>query len=113
MLNIVLSTAEGVSEVASVGGFIKEYQVDINPEALKAYNVSVMDVMNTVRKSNLDIGAETMELNNVEYIIRGLGYVKSLEDLDNSVVAVRNNIPVRIKDVAHTVIWSCNTSRGT
>ncbi len=97
-----LSTAEGVSEVASVGGFIKEYQVDINPEALKAYSVSVMDVMNAVRKSNLDIGAETVELNNVEYIIRGLGYVKSLDDLESSVIAVRNNVPVRIKDVAHT-----------
>ena len=97
-----LATAEGVSEVASVGGFIKEYQVDINPEALKAYRVSVMDVMNTVRKSNLDIGAETIELNNVEYIIRGLGYIKSLDDLDNSVVTVRNSIPVRIKDVART-----------
>ena len=97
-----LSAAEGVSEVASVGGFTREYQVDVNPEALKAFGVSVMDVMNAVRKSNLDIGAETVELNNVEYIIRGLGYVKSLEDLDNSVVSVRNNVPVRIKDVAHT-----------
>jgi Cu(I)/Ag(I) efflux system membrane protein CusA/SilA len=97
-----LSTAEGVSEVASVGGFIKEYQVDIIPEALKAFSVTVMDVMNAVRKSNLDIGAETVELNNVEYIIRGLGYVKNLDDLEGSVVAVRNNIPVRIKDVAHT-----------
>ena len=97
-----LSSAEGVSEVASVGGFVKEYQVDLNPEALKAFGVSVMDVMQAVRKSNLDIGAETIELNNVEYIIRGLGYVKNLEDLDNSVVAVRNNVPVRIKDVAHT-----------
>jgi len=97
-----LSAAEGVSEVASVGGFTKEYQVDVNPEALKAFNVSVMDVMNAVRKSNLDIGAETIELNQVEYIIRGLGYVKSLEDLENSVVSVRNNVPVRIKDVAQT-----------
>ena len=59
-----------------------------------------MDVMNAVRKSNLDIGAETIELNNVEYIIRGLGYVKNLDDLEISVVAVRNNVPVRIKDVA-------------
>ena len=67
-----LSSAEGVSEVASIGGFIKEYQVDLDPDALKAYNVSVMDVMNAVKKSNLDIGAETIELNNVEYIIRGL-----------------------------------------
>ncbi|HEY3371246.1 MAG TPA: efflux RND transporter permease subunit [Prolixibacteraceae bacterium] len=97
-----LSTAEGVSEVASVGGFIKEYQVDLNPEALKAFGVTVMDVMNAVRKSNLDIGAETIELNNVEYIIRGLGYVKNLDDLESSVIAVRNNVPVRIKDVAHT-----------
>lgn len=97
-----LSTAEGVSEVASVGGFIKEYQVDINPEAMKAFGVTVMDVMNAVSKSNLDIGAETIELNNVEYIIRGLGYVKSLEDLENSVVTVRNNTPVRIRDVAVT-----------
>ncbi len=97
-----LSTAEGVSEVASVGGFIKEYQIDLNPEALKAYNITVMDVMNAVKKSNLDIGAETIELNNVEYIIRGLGYVKNLEDLEGSVIAVRNNVPVRIKEVAHT-----------
>ncbi len=106
-----LSTAEGVSEVASAGGFIKEYQVDLNPEALKAFNVSAMDVMNAVRKSNLDIGAETMELNNVEYIIRGLGYVKNLEDLELSVVTVRNNVPVRIKDVAR-VAFGPATRRG-
>ena len=106
-----LSTAEGVSEVASVGGFIKEYQIDLNPEALKAFKVTVMDVMNAVRKSNLDIGAETMELNNVEYIIRGLGYVKNLDDLEISVVAVRNNVPVRIKDVAR-VAFGPATRRG-
>jgi Cu(I)/Ag(I) efflux system membrane protein CusA/SilA len=106
-----LTTAEGVSEVASVGGFIKEYQIDLNPEALKAFNVSTMDVMNAVRKSNLDIGAETIELNNVEYIIRGLGYVKNLDDLEISVVAVRNNVPVRIKDVAN-VAFGPATRRG-
>jgi len=106
-----LSTAEGVSEVASVGGFVREYQVDLNPDALKAYNVSVMDVMNAVKQSNLDIGAETIELNNVEYIIRGLGYVKSLTDLELSVISVRNNVPVRIKDVAH-VNFGPATRRG-
>ena len=106
-----LTTAEGVSEVASVGGFVKEYQIDLNPEALKAFNVSTMDVMNAVRKSNLDIGAETIELNNVEYIIRGLGYVKNLEDLEISVIAVRNNIPVRIKDIAN-VSFGPATRRG-
>ena len=106
-----LTTAEGVSEVASVGGFVKEYQIDLNPEALKAFNVSIMDVMTAVRKSNLDVGAETMELNNVEYIIRGLGYVKDLNDLEISVVAVRNNVPVRIKDVAH-IAFGPATRRG-
>jgi len=106
-----LTTAEGVSEVASVGGFVKEYQIDLNPEALKAFGVSTMDVMNAVRKSNLDIGAETIELNNVEYIIRGLGYVKNLDDLEISVVAVRNNVPVRIKDVAN-VSFGPATRRG-
>lgn len=106
-----LSTAEGVSEVASVGGFVKEYQIDVNPNALKAFDVSVMDVMEAVRKSNLDIGAETVELNSVEYIIRGLGYVKSLDDLENAVVAVRNNVPVRVKDVAVTS-FGPGTRRG-
>jgi Cu(I)/Ag(I) efflux system membrane protein CusA/SilA len=106
-----LSSAEGVSEVASIGGFIKEYQVDLNPDALKAFNVTIMDVMNAVRKSNLDIGAETIELNHVEYIIRGLGYVKNLSDLELSVVAVRNNVPVRIRDIAH-VSFGPATRRG-
>ncbi len=106
-----LSTAEGVSEVASIGGFVKEYQVDVNPEALKAFNVSVMDVMTAVSKSNLDVGAETIELNNVEYIIRGLGYIKNLEDLEGSVIAVRNNVPVRIRDVAITS-FGPGTRRG-
>ncbi len=106
-----LLAVEGVSEVASAGGFVKEYQVDLNPDALKAYNVSVMDVMNAVRKSNLDIGAETIELNKVEYIIRGLGYVKNLNDLELSVIAVRNNVPVRIRDVAR-VTFGPATRRG-
>jgi copper/silver efflux system protein len=106
-----IATAEGVSEVASVGGFIKEYQVDIDPDAIKAFSVSVMDVMNAVKNSNLDIGAETIEINRVEYIIRGLGYVKSLADLENSVVTVRNNVPVRIRDIAH-VSFGPGTRRG-
>jgi Cu(I)/Ag(I) efflux system membrane protein CusA/SilA len=106
-----LSSAEGVSEVASVGGFVREYQVDVQPEALKAFGVSVMDVMNAVSQSNLDIGAETMELNRVEYLIRGLGYIKNTDDLANSVVAVRNNVPVRIADVAR-VSFGPATRRG-
>jgi Cu(I)/Ag(I) efflux system membrane protein CusA/SilA len=95
-----LSAAEGVSEVASVGGFVKEYQVEINPDAMRAFNVSVMDVMNAVQKSNLDIGAETIEMNKAEYLVRGLGYIKNLSDLEEAVVTVRKGVPVRIKDVA-------------
>lgn len=95
-----LASAEGVSEVASVGGYIKEYQVDINPEAMKAFGVNVMQIMGAVSKSNLDIGAETIELNKVEYVIRGLGYIKNLKDLEDAVITVRDNVPVRIRDVA-------------
>ncbi|KAA6343584.1 Cation efflux system protein CusA, partial [termite gut metagenome] len=95
-----LSSAEGVSEVASAGGFVKEYQVEINPNAMRAFNVSVMDVMNAVQKSNLDIGAETIEINKVEYLIRGLGYIKNISDLEEAVITVRNNVPIKIKDVA-------------
>ncbi|GHT61799.1 cation transporter [Bacteroidia bacterium] len=106
-----LSAAEGVSEVASVGGFVKEYQVEINPNAMRAYKVSVMDVMNAVQKSNLDIGAETIELNKAEYLVRGLGYIKNLSDLEEAVVTVREGIPVRIKDVA-VVNFGPATRRG-
>ncbi len=95
-----LASAEGVSEVASIGGYVKEYQVEANPNAMRAYKVSIMDVMTAIQKSNLDIGAETIEINKAEYLVRGLGYIKSVEDLENAVVTVRNNVPVKIKDVA-------------
>lgn len=106
-----LSSAEGVSEVASVGGYVKEFQVDLNPDAMRSFGVSVMDVMEAVKKSNLDIGAETIEINKVEYLIRGLGYIKNLADLENAAITSRNNVPVRIKDVA-TVNYGPATRRG-
>ncbi len=95
-----LTAVEGVSEVASVGGYIKEYQVDVDPTALKAYGVTLMDVMQAVRKSNLDVSANTIEVNKVDYFVRGLGYVEELSDLDQAVVKVTDNVPIRIKDVA-------------
>lgn len=95
-----LAAAEGVSEVASIGGFIKEYQVEINPEAMRAYNVSIMDIMTAIQKSNLDIGAETIEINKAEYLVRGLGYIKNVTDLEEAVITVRGNVPVKIRDVA-------------
>ena len=95
-----LTSADGVSEVASVGGFVKEYQVDLDPDAMRAHGVNIMQVMLAVKNSNIDVGAGTLEVNKAEYLIRGLGYIKSLEDLENAAITSRNGIPVRVKDVA-------------
>ncbi len=106
-----LTAAKGVAEVASIGGFVKEYQIDIDPHAMKAHGVTVAQIMQAVRNSNLDIGARTIEFNRVEYLVRAIGYVKSLEDLEKSVVTVKNNVPIRIKDVAK-VQFGPATRRG-
>ncbi len=95
-----LTSAKGVAEVASIGGFIKEYQIDIDPNAMKAHGVSIAQIIQAVKKSNLDIGARTIEFNRAEYLIRALGYIKSLEDINKSVVSVKNNVPIRLKDVS-------------
>lgn len=96
-----LQGAEGVAEVASIGGFVKEYQIDINPDALRAYDVSLAQIINAVRSSNLDVGARTIEVNRVEYIVRGVGFIQTLQDIEDIAVTVReNNIPVQVKDVA-------------
>lgn len=94
-----LNATEGVSEVASIGGFVQEYQIDVNPDALKAYNIPLHKVMQAVQKSNRDVGAKTIEINQAEYLVRGLGYVKNVGDLEKAVVAVSQNSPVRIKDI--------------
>jgi Cu(I)/Ag(I) efflux system membrane protein CusA/SilA len=94
-----LNATEGVSEVASIGGFIQEYQIDVNPDALKAYNIPLHKVMQAVQKSNKDVGAKTIEINQAEYLVRGLGYVKKVEDIEKAVVAVQDNVPIRIKDI--------------
>ncbi|MGB5698839.1 efflux RND transporter permease subunit, partial [Muriicola sp.] len=94
-----LNAAEGVSEVASIGGFIQEYQIDVNPDALKAYNIPLYRVMEAVKNSNKDVGAKTIEINQAEYLVRGLGYIKKTEDIEMAVVAVQDNVPVRIRDI--------------
>lgn len=106
-----LAASEGVAEVASIGGFVKEYQVDVNPEAMRAYGVSIMDVMDAIQNSNLDIGAETIEINQAEYLVRGLGYLKRVQDLEDAVITVRDQVPVKIKDVAFVTIGP-STRRG-
>ncbi|SFF89805.1 efflux RND transporter permease subunit [Sunxiuqinia elliptica] len=106
-----LTAAKGVAEVASIGGFVKEYQVDIDPAAMKAYDVNISQIMSAVKNSNLDIGARTLEYNRAEYLIRALGYIKNLSDLEESVVAVRDHVPVRLKDVAR-INFGPATRRG-
>ncbi|MBT7093081.1 MAG: efflux RND transporter permease subunit, partial [Bacteroidetes bacterium] len=106
-----LTASAGVAEVASIGGFVKEYQVDIDPEAMKAQGVNVAQIIEAVKNSNLDIGARTIEYNRVEYLVRAIGYIEKLEDLEEAVVAVYDNIPVRIEDVAK-VNFGPATRRG-
>ncbi len=95
-----LLAAEGVSEVASVGGFVREYQVDVDPDAMRAYGVTFQDVYSAVKSSNVDVGAKTIELNRVEYFIRGIGFIEDVEDIRESVVKVVDNVPVLVRDVA-------------
>ena len=97
-----LLSAEGVSEVGSVGGYVKEYQIDVDPDAMRAYGVTLDDVARAVKAANIDVGAKTIEMNRVEYFIRGIGFIKQIEDIENSVVKVRDNhVPVLVKQVAH------------
>ncbi len=96
-----LSSAGGVSEVASIGGHVQEYQVDVDPELMKQYNISLQQVVNAVKQSNRDIGAQTLEINQAEYLVRGLGYIESLEDIQNAVVGTDDFIAIRIKDIAN------------
>ncbi|MFY0685184.1 MAG: efflux RND transporter permease subunit [Balneola sp.] len=95
-----LSGAQGVAEVSPIGGFVKEYQIDVNPNALLNYDISLSQVFDAVRKTNADVGAQTIEINNAEYLVRGLGYIEDIEDIEETVVKVADNVPVRIKDIA-------------
>lgn len=106
-----LNATEGVSEVASIGGFVQEYQVDVNPDALKAYDIPLHKVMQAVQRSNRDVGAKTIEINQAEYLVRGLGYIKKVEDIEKAVVAVSRNVPVRIKDIGVVTLGPA-TRRG-
>ena len=96
-----LSAASGVSEVASIGGFVQEYQIDVNPEKMRQYNVDLGQIVQAVKESNQDIGAQTLEINKAEYLVRGLGYIKSIEDIENAVVSSSNFTSLRVKDIAH------------
>src|SRR2546425_6524756 len=100
-LRYALSSVKGVAEVAPVGGFVKQYQVDLDPNALVAYNIPVSEVVNVIKMSNADVGGKVFEVATTEYYIRGRGYIKKIEDIENIVLKVENGTPVYLKNVAN------------
>ena len=98
-VKLALQTVPGVAEVASFGGFEKQYQLVIDPVKLQFYNISLMDVMNKVKASNNDVGGRKFEMSDMAYIIRGLGYIKNKDDIEAIAVGNDNGIPVRVKDI--------------
>jgi len=95
-----LTKAQGVSEIASVGGFQRSYQVTVNPRLLQAYGVPLMKVMQVIRESNRDVGGRVVEMAETEYVVRGRGYLRGIEDIENLVVKAEAGTPVLVRDVA-------------
>jgi Cu(I)/Ag(I) efflux system membrane protein CusA/SilA len=100
-LRYALASVKGVSEVAPIGGFVKQYQVDLDPNALVAYNIPLSDVVNAIKMSNADVGGRVFEVATTEYFIRGRGYIKKIEDIENIVLKVDNGTPVYLKNIAN------------
>ncbi len=101
-LRYPLQTVPGVSEVASVGGYVKQYQVEVDPNVLQAYQIPISTVITAIKRSNNDVGGRLFEMGETEYMVRGLGYIKSIADLKTIPVGVdANGTPIRLQDVAH------------
>ncbi|MCA9068307.1 MAG: efflux RND transporter permease subunit, partial [Planctomycetaceae bacterium] len=103
-----LQSVPGVSEVASVGGYVRQYQIEIDPDRLRFHNVPLDQLVEAIRKSNIDVGAKTVESGGMEYIIRGRGFIgaeqdtaKAIEDIEKTVVRTRDGFPLRIRDLGH------------
>lgn len=107
-----LVSVEGVAEIASIGGFVKQYQVDINPTKLRAYNVTVNDLVSAIQRNNNEVGGKLLEISNAEYFVRGQGYITSTEDVENQFVKQGpNGVPILVKNVA-TVQLGGDIRRG-
>jgi Cu(I)/Ag(I) efflux system membrane protein CusA/SilA len=106
-----LTAVEGVSEVSGVGGFVKQYQIDVDPDKLRAYGVTLPELMMAVQRSNLDVGAKVIERNGLEYVLRGVGFVKTIGDIEKIVVRAMNGVPVLVGSVA-TVSLGPDFRRG-
>ncbi|MCM2323356.1 MAG: CusA/CzcA family heavy metal efflux RND transporter [Oligoflexia bacterium] len=103
-LRFHLQSVPGVAEVAAIGGFQRQYQVQLNPGALQSYRIPLMKVVEAIKSGNNEIGARLLEVSGAEYMVRGRGYVKGIKDLENIVVAYNNGVPIYIKNVAKVVI---------
>jgi copper/silver efflux system protein len=111
-IRLKLASVDGVAEVASVGGFVKQYQIDINPDKLRAYDLSIGDVAGAVMKSNNEVGGKIIEQNDAEYFVRGQGYIRTIADVENTIVKnMSNGIPLTIKNIA-TVQFGSDIRRG-
>lgn len=99
-----LNAVRGISEVASVGGFVKQYQIDVDPNKLLSYNIKILDVINAVKRSNIDVGAKVFEEGGVEYIVRGLGFIEKVEDIENIVLGEFGGTPVYVRNVGQVTI---------
>ncbi|HEX4002886.1 MAG TPA: efflux RND transporter permease subunit [Candidatus Acidoferrales bacterium] len=110
-LRYQLETVPGVAEVATIGGFVRQYQVNLDPDKLRAYNIPLSTVIDRVRASTNEVGGRLLELGGAEYMIRGLGYFRSLDDLRNVPVATQNGTPVLVSDLG-TVSFGPDIRRG-
>ncbi|HME87907.1 MAG TPA: CusA/CzcA family heavy metal efflux RND transporter [Chthoniobacterales bacterium] len=110
-LRYALESVKGVAEVAPVGGFVKQYQVDLDPNALVAYNIPLSDVVRAIKTSNADVGGKISEIAATEHYVRGRGYIKKIEDIENIVLRVQNGTPIYVKNVA-TVHLGGDIRRG-
>ncbi|MCX7793144.1 MAG: CusA/CzcA family heavy metal efflux RND transporter [Thermodesulfovibrionales bacterium] len=99
-IKLALESVPGVSQVASVGGFVKQYQVIVDPIRLRSYGLTLMDIMNAIKASNIDVEGRVLELSGAEYMIRGRGYIKNLQDIKNTVLRSEKGVPVLLRDVA-------------
>ncbi|TDE29358.1 MULTISPECIES: efflux RND transporter permease subunit [Flavobacterium] len=98
-VKFALQTVPGVAEVASFGGFEKQYQLVLDPLKMQYYNVSMMEVMNAVKANNNDVGGRKFEMSNMSYIVRGLGYIKNIKDVEDIAIKNYNSVPVKVKDI--------------
>jgi Cu(I)/Ag(I) efflux system membrane protein CusA/SilA len=95
-----LLSADGIAEVASVGGHVKEYQIDVDPDAMIAHRVTVGEIYKAIKMSNIDVGARSIDINGAEYVIRGLGFVKNLDDIRDTVIKSNNHVPITVGQIA-------------